>query len=237
MNDTRSAPDKTAGRRLSSGTLVAGGFVLLLILVGALVGMVRTGIVPMLGMDMDSGSSVQAPGAAGDAMDMPEMDMDADEMSGMDRRPVDVSDAPPSDPEALGNQPLEPIIAEDGTKEFALTAGVIRWNILSDVEIGAFAYNNQVSGPEIRVIQGDDVRIRFTNNLPEATTVHWHGLILPNQMDGAAEVTQPAVEPGETFVYEFTVQQAGTYFYHTHTAADRQQTLGLYGAFISEPQE
>ena len=79
------------------------------------------------------------------------------------------------------------------------------------------------------------MRINVTNNLPEDTTVHWHGLILPNQMDGAAEVTQPAIPPNATFSYEFTAEQHGTYFYHPHANPDRTQALGLYGALIIDP--
>ena len=74
----------------------------------------------------------------------------------------------------------------------------------------AYAFNRQVPGPRIRVTEGDRVRINVTNHLPEATSVHWHGLILPNAMDGAAEITQEPIEPGETFTYEFTATQAGT---------------------------
>ena len=158
-------------------------------------------------------------------------------MGGMDMRPVDVSNAPPADPGAQGAQPLEPTIGADGVKEFQLTASIIRWNILEDVEVGAYAYNEQVPGPTIRVVDGDRVRVLFTNNLPEATSIHWHGLILDNGMDGAADVTQPPVEPGESFTYEFTVEQTGTYFYHTHKSVDRQQTLGLYGALIIDPSD
>ena len=154
---------------------------------------------------------------------------------GMDMRPVDTSNAPAADPNARGNQPLEPTIGADGVKEFRLTASIIQWTILPGVQVGAYAYNGQVPGPLLRVTQGDRVRVILTNNLPEPTTIHWHGLVLDNGMDGAADVTQPPVEPGASFTYEFTVTQTGTYFYHTHKSADRQQTLGLYGALIIDP--
>jgi FtsP/CotA-like multicopper oxidase with cupredoxin domain len=191
----------------------------------------------MPGMAMGAASTEMPMGTAtADAGGHEGHGMDADEeMTGMDMRPVDGSNAPAMPVDARGNQPLEPTVLPDSTKEFDLTASVIRWNILPDVQIGAYAYNQQLSGPEIRVTTGDRVRINFRNDLPEPTSVHWHGLIVPNAMDGAADVTQPAVEPGETFVYEFTVAQTGTYFYHTHKSADRQQALGLYGAFIVDP--
>jgi FtsP/CotA-like multicopper oxidase with cupredoxin domain len=86
------------------------------------------------------------------------------------------------------------------------------------------------------VTEGDRVRIRVKNELPEPTTVHWHGLILPNEMDGPSEITQAPIPPGGEYVYEFTTQQAGTFFYHTHAKADRQQALGLYGALIIDPK-
>jgi FtsP/CotA-like multicopper oxidase with cupredoxin domain len=137
---------------------------------------------------------------------------------------------------ARGDQPLEPRL-EDGVKVFELEASVIEWNILPDERVMAYAFNRQVPGPRIRVTEGDRVRITVTNRLPESTTVHWHGLILPNAMDGPAEVTQDPIEPGQTFTYEFATQQYGTYFYHSHDHPDRQQALGLYGALIIDPKD
>jgi FtsP/CotA-like multicopper oxidase with cupredoxin domain len=87
------------------------------------------------------------------------------------------------------------------------------------------------------VTEGDRVRVNVTNRLPESTTVHWHGLILSNEMDGPADITQEPIQPGETFTYEFTTGQPGTYFYHSHDHVDRQQALGLYGALIVDPRE
>jgi manganese oxidase len=139
-------------------------------------------------------------------------------------------------PDARGDRPLEPRI-ENGVKVFELEASVIRWNILPGETVEAFAYNRQVPGPRIRVTQGDRVRIHVKNSLPEKTTVHWHGLILPNEMDGPAEITQDPILPGESYTYEYTVIQAGTFLYHTHAHADRQQTLGLYGALIIDPRD
>jgi len=135
---------------------------------------------------------------------------------------------------AQGDQTLTPRI-EDGVKFFDLTASVIRWNILEDETVEAFAYNRQIPGPRIAITEGDRIRINFRNDLPEPSTIHWHGMILPNEMDGPADVVQEPVLPGGTFVYEFTVEQSGTYFYHTHASSDRQQGLGLYGALIVEP--
>jgi len=136
---------------------------------------------------------------------------------------------------ARGDQPLTPRI-ENGVKIFDLEASVIQWNILSYEPVGAYAINRQVPGPRIRITEGDHLRIRVTNRLPESTTIHWHGLIVPNAMDGPANITQRPIKPGETFTYEFVARQAGTFFYHSHDHPDRQQALGLYGALIIDPR-
>ena len=138
--------------------------------------------------------------------------------------------------ESKGDVPLEPRI-ENGVKIFNLEVSVIRWHILPNVAVDAFAYNGQIPGPRIRVTQGDHVRIVVHSNLPESTTVHWHGLVLPNKMDGPAYITQDPIRTGDSYTYEFTTEQAGTFFYHSHDHPDRQQGLGLYGAFIIDPRE
>ena len=139
-------------------------------------------------------------------------------------------------PDARGDQLLVPRL-DHGVKVFELDASVIRWHILPHTEVMAYAFNRQVPGPRIRVTQGDRIRINVSNHLPESTTVHWHGLIVPNAMDGPAHVTQEPIPPGGDFSYEFTTLQAGTYFYHSHSNADRQQGLGLYGALIIDPRD
>jgi FtsP/CotA-like multicopper oxidase with cupredoxin domain len=137
---------------------------------------------------------------------------------------------------AHGAQPLAPRLV-GSVKEFDLTVGVISWPILGHQRMHAYAINGQVPGPTLRVRQGDRLRIKVTNRLPEPTTLHWHGLILPNDMDGVADITQQPIAPGDTFTYEFTVVQAGTFFYHSHDHADRQQGLGEYGALIIDPAQ
>ncbi|MBI4348332.1 MAG: copper oxidase [Elusimicrobia bacterium] len=133
--------------------------------------------------------------------------------------------------DARGDRPLEPRI-ENGVKVYELEATAIRWNILPWARVTAYAFNGQVPGPRIRVTQGDRLRIIVRNALPETTSVHWHGLVLPNAMDGPAEITQPPIEPGGSYTYEFTAGQRGTFFYHSHADPDRQEALGLYGALI-----
>ena len=135
-----------------------------------------------------------------------------------------------------GNRELVPRI-ENGVKVFDLEAGVIRWTILPGVTVDAYAFNGQVPGPGLRFRHGERVRINVTNRLPESTTVHWHGLILPNVMDGPAHITQEPIAKGGLYRYEFTAVQSGTYFYHSHDHVDRQQSLGLYGAMTIDPAE
>ena len=94
--------------------------------------------------------------------------------------------------DARGDAPLEPTI-EAGVKVFNLQASVIRWHSLPEVQVEGYAFNNQIPGPRLRVTEGDRVRIRVTNRLPETTTVHWHGLIVPNEMDAPAKITQQPI--------------------------------------------
>jgi FtsP/CotA-like multicopper oxidase with cupredoxin domain len=135
-----------------------------------------------------------------------------------------------------GDRLLKPDI-ENGVKVYHLDASVVRWNILPDVSVTAYAINHQVPGPRLEFTEGDHVRIEFTNHLPEPATMHWHGLVVPNRMDGPGDITQVPVPPGGRYTYEYVVQQHGTYFYHSHTRPDRQQALGLYGALIIRPKD
>jgi hypothetical protein len=129
---------------------------------------------------------------------------------------------------------------ENGVKVFHLTAEVIKREILPASGMGpakvltVWGYNGSVPGPTIEVNEGDHVRIIFHNNLPEDTTVHWHGLEIPIEMDGMPFISQPPVKPGETFVYEFKLHQNGTFFYHSHGAM--QEMMGSIGLFIIHPK-
>jgi FtsP/CotA-like multicopper oxidase with cupredoxin domain len=98
-----------------------------------------------------------------------------------------------------------------------------------------WTYNGSIPGPEIRVKQGDRLRVTLTNRLPVSTTIHWHGIRLPNAEDGVAGITQDAVRPGETYTYEFVAKDAGTFMYHSHQDTLAQMLKGLYGALIVEP--
>ncbi|MBY3445621.1 DUF4396 domain-containing protein [Rhizobium laguerreae] len=135
-----------------------------------------------------------------------------------------------------GDRALEPRI-EGGVKVFDIETKVVRWTILPGITVDAYTFNGQLPGPRIQIREGDRVRINVKNSLPESTSVHWHGLVLPNEMDGPAEITQPPIHPGETYVYKFTAEQSGSYFYHSHDHVDRQQALGLYGALMIDPAQ
>ena len=104
-------------------------------------------------------------------------------------------------------------------------------------ETGVFHYNRRVPGPEIRIRRGDRLRVTVNNSLDQETTVHWHGIRLPNAMDGVPHLTQPPIPPGGTFVYEFEPPDAGTYWYHPHVNSSEQVGRGLYGALIVEEAE
>ena len=137
--------------------------------------------------------------------------------------------------ETTGGQPLV-FHEENGIKVFELTTKAVEWPILDNVTVTAFTYNGTVPGPMIRVMEGDHVRIVVKNELPVPTTIHWHGVEVPNAMDGVPGVTQDPIRPGETFTYEFTANPAGTFMYHSHYEGDVQVSAGLYAPFIIDPK-
>ena len=113
---------------------------------------------------------------------------------------------------------------------------MVQWEVLGGEFVEVWGYNGQYPGPEIRVTEGDKVRVNLTNNLPEATTIHWHGLEVPNDQDGVPGITQPDIEPGASWTYEFVAPKPGTMMYHTHSNTLIQLSRGLFGAFIVEPR-
>jgi FtsP/CotA-like multicopper oxidase with cupredoxin domain len=138
--------------------------------------------------------------------------------------------------ETAGGQPLS-YRQENGFKVFELTTKAVLWEIMEGVTVTAYTYNGTVPGPMIRVTEGDQVRIVVKNELPDPTTVHWHGVEVPNAMDGVPGVTQDPIQPGETFTYEFIAKPAGTFWYHSHFEGDKQVGAGLYAPFIIDPKE
>jgi FtsP/CotA-like multicopper oxidase with cupredoxin domain len=159
----------------------------------------------------------------------------ADEMDAMHEAGVKAFPAPT---EGLGGQPLS-FTLDGEVKVFDLVCQVVDWEVTPGKLVEAWTYNGVTPGPEIRVTEGDMVRINVTNELPQSTAVHWHGLMVPNSMDGVPFMTQPPIKPGETFTYEFPIREgnAGTHMYHSHHNAAEQVTKGLLGAFIVEPQD
>ncbi len=123
-----------------------------------------------------------------------------------------------------------------GVKVYHLTAEEIQHEFTPGLSIVAWGYNGQTPGPVIEAVEGDRVRIYVTNNLPEPTTTHWHGILVPNGMDGVAGLNQPVIQPGETFKYEFTLRQNGTYMYHPHFDEMTQMGMGLMGMFVIHPR-
>lgn len=121
--------------------------------------------------------------------------------------------------------------------EFTLVAKEASLSITDKFKVDAWTFNGSVPGSEIRVKQGTPVKITLKNELPEPTSIHWHGITVPNPMDGIPGVTQDAVQPGKSFTYEFTPTIPGTYMYHTHQDGVKQLDKGLYGAFIVEPDK
>lgn len=124
-----------------------------------------------------------------------------------------------------------------GVKEFHLVAEPVVREIAPGMKARLWGYNGSSPGPTIEAVEGDRVRIFVTNRLPEHTTVHWHGLLLPSGMDGVGGLTQPHIPPGKTFVYEFTLQRSGTHMYHPHADEMTQMAMGMMGLFIIHPKD
>ena len=122
-------------------------------------------------------------------------------------------------------------------KTFHLTAEPVKREFAPGLVVNCWGYNGQTPGPTIEAQEGDYVRIYVTNHLPEPTSVHWHGLLLPNGMDGVSGLNQKAIPPGETYRYEFRLRQHGTQMYHPHFDEMVQMAMGMMGFFIIHPRE
>ena len=124
----------------------------------------------------------------------------------------------------------------DGVKEFHLVAEEIEHEFAPGTRARCWGYNGTTPGPTIEAVEGDRVRLFVTNRLPEHTSMHWHGILLPSGMDGVGGLSQPHIKPGETFAYEFTLQQHGTQMYHPHADEMVQLAVGLMGMFVIHPK-
>ncbi len=129
-----------------------------------------------------------------------------------------------------------PHTMKDGVKEFHLVAEELQHEFAPGSVAKCWGYNGSTPGPTIEAVEGDRVRIFVTNRLKEHTTIHWHGLYLPSGMDGVGGLNQPHIQPGETFVYEFTLRQHGTHMYHPHADEMVQLAVGMMGLFIIHPK-
>jgi FtsP/CotA-like multicopper oxidase with cupredoxin domain len=126
---------------------------------------------------------------------------------------------------------------KDGWKEFHLIAEPVKREIAPGMVANLWGYNGQSPGPTIECVEGDKVRIFVTNKLPEHTTIHWHGVLLPNGMDGVGGLTQPQIPAGKTYVYEFVMKHSGTFMYHPHADEMVQMAMGMMGFIVVHPKD
>jgi FtsP/CotA-like multicopper oxidase with cupredoxin domain len=212
---------------VASGAAVIAGLALAL----AVVATVRAGDEPAA----PSQDAAETTGMSGHSMGS-----GMSNMSGTEHGAAAPQEGVPNATRARGGRPLAHT-TDGGTWVFRLTAEAVKWEILPGIRVTAWTYNGTVPGPEIRVPYGQKVRVVVRNNLPDPTTVHWHGIAVPNAMDGVPDVTQAPIEPGESFTYEFRAvptaesSQGGTFMYHSHFDEDRQVGLGLSAPFVIEP--
>jgi FtsP/CotA-like multicopper oxidase with cupredoxin domain len=149
--------------------------------------------------------------------------------------------------QAANGQNYQPVVTLNGWtlpwrmngdwKEYHLVAEPVVREMAPGMQARLWGYNGQSPGPTIEAVEGDKVRIFVTNKLPEHTTVHWHGMSLPNGMDGVGGLTQPHIQPGKTFVYEFLLKRSGTFMYHPHADEMVQMAMGMMGLFVVHPSD
>lgn len=195
----------------------------------------EAGMVATLNVGSASGSA----SAGGDGMNMAGMSHEQmlahnDQSDAVMKAPTDAYVAQltkGANTKGVGNQPFAPKVLADGTKEFDIKASVIDWEVSPGKKVKAWAYNGQVPGPWIKVNVGDRVRLVLDNQLPQSTVVHFHGIDVPNSMDGVPDVTQPPIKPGKKFTYEFVAKGPAIGMYHSHHHAEHQVPDGLFGVF------
>ncbi len=176
-------------------------------------------------------SGAEGGGAAGESAHAGH-DMSPAEMEEMSQAMNDSIASYPAETEGSGNPVLEPTIRAGGVKEFELTAEVTPWEVEPGTTVDAWTYNGVVPGPQIHAEVGDRVRIVLHNELPMATDLHLHGINVPNDMDGVAPLTQPAVEPGQTFTYDFVADEPAVAMYHAHHHGQLQVPNGMLGTIF-----
>ena len=157
---------------------------------------------------------------------------------------TDPATQPPLHP--TSGRPYNPIVTlngwtlpfrmKNGWKEFHLVAEPVVREFAPGMNVNMWGYNGSSPGPTIECVEGDKVRFFVTNKLPEHTALHWHGILLPNGMDGVGGLTQPQIKPGQTFVYEFEMNKSGTFMYHPHADEMVQMAMGMHGSLIVHPK-
>jgi len=155
--------------------------------------------------------------------------------------PTTLPPAPPPN-----GRPFNPVVTlngwslpwrmNNGVKEFHLVVEPVVREFSPGMKVNMWGFNGSSPGPTIEAVEGDHVRIFVTNKLPEHTTVHWHGVLVPSGMDGVGGLTQPQIKPGETYVYEFTLRQHGSFMYHPHADEMVQMAMGMMGMFVIHPR-
>ena len=138
----------------------------------------------------------------------------------------------PAKTQGTGNEELAPTVEADGTKVFNLEAKIVDWEVEPGKMVKGWTYNGQIPGPILRANVGDKIKVVLKNSLTESTSLHLHGVRVPNAMDGVDPYTQPAIKPGESFTYEFTAREPAVGMYHSHHNAQVQIPNGMAGALI-----
>jgi manganese oxidase len=151
--------------------------------------------------------------------------------------PIRPSTGPDYNPVVTLNGWTLPFRMNNGVKEFHLVAEPVERELADGMTAYLWGYNGQSPGPTIEAVEGDRVRIFVTNKLPEHTSVHWHGMILPSGMDGVGGLSQPHIPVGKTFVYEFDLVKSGTFMYHPHSDEMVQMAMGMMGFFVVHPKD
>jgi len=155
----------------------------------------------------------------------------------MTQQPLVPPDGRPYQPVVTLNGWTLPWREKGGWKEFHLVAEPVRREIAPGMVANLWGYNGQSPGPTIECVEGDKVRIFVTNKLPEHTTIHWHGVLLPNGMDGVGGLNQPHIPTGKTYVYEFVMKHSGTFMYHPHADEMVQMAMGMMGFIVVHPKD
>ncbi|HEY1387557.1 MAG TPA: multicopper oxidase domain-containing protein [Ktedonobacterales bacterium] len=213
----------TLGRRLfSPGGILMMGIVVVLILVSVGVGAAlnNRGATTSSAPSASSGTTGATNGG----------------MSGMGSQQTTTN--APDATQQYGNQPAKYVVDKDGAKHFTLTAQQVMWQPVKGHKVLAWTLDGTVPGPMLQATAGDHIRVTIVNHLPEATTIHWHGLEVPTDNDGVPPVGMKPIEPGQSYTYDFTLQDqdAGTHWYHSHYDDIKQVGGGMYGAFIIAPR-